>query len=144
MTAVGILDPAVRSFLESVPIGVLATVRRDGKSRQSTVYFCLDGSAVWMSTEADRAKSGDVDRTGWASLCVVGPGAPYSSVTVEGPAKIQTTDLATMTARVWAPLFGGEIPELTEADLRASGRVLLRVDIERVYGASYLPDPEAP
>ena len=79
----------MRSLLETVPVGVVATQRRDGRARQTTVYFVLDGDTIWISTEAARGKAIDVDRTGWASLCVVSPSAPYASVTVEGRAAIQ-------------------------------------------------------
>jgi PPOX class probable F420-dependent enzyme len=133
------VDAVVREFLEAVPVGVLGTVRPDGRDRQTTVYFVLDGSTVWISTEAPRAKVSDVTRTGWASLCVVGPAAPYPSVTVEGPAAVQAGDVAPLTARVVARITGAEPPELAEEDLRAAGRVLVRLDVERVYGASHLP-----
>jgi PPOX class probable F420-dependent enzyme len=136
------LIPEVRSFLESIPIGVLATVRSDGRARQSTVYFVLYGSTVWITTESERAKAKDVNQSGWASLCVVGPMAPYPSVTVEGPAAIQFDDVAPMTARVIARITGGDVSELAEADLKAAGRVLLRIDINRIYGASYLTTPD--
>jgi PPOX class probable F420-dependent enzyme len=138
------LEPRVRSLLETVPVGVVATQRRDGRARQSTVYFVLDGDTIWISTEAARAKASDVGRTGWASLCVVAPAAPYASVTVEGRAAIQATDIAPMTSRILARITGGgEAPELTESDLAAAGRVLLRLDVEGVYGASHLPEEES-
>ena len=108
-----------------------------------TVYFVLDGDTIWISTEAARAKAIDVGRTGWASLCVVSPAAPYASVTVEGRATIQETDIAPMTSRILARISGGEAPELTESELAAAGRVLLRLDVERVYGASHLPEEES-
>jgi PPOX class probable F420-dependent enzyme len=138
-----VLEPRVRSLLETVPVGVVATQRRDGRARQTTVYFVLDGDTVWISTEAARGKAIDVDRTGWASLCVVSPSAPYASVTVEGSAAIQTTDIAPMTGRIVARITGGEAPELTDNELAVAGRVLLRVDVERVYGASHLPTEES-
>jgi PPOX class probable F420-dependent enzyme len=137
------LAPNVRSLLETVPIGVVATQRRDGRTRQSTVYFVLDGDTIWISTEATRAKAIDVDRTGWASFCVVGPAEPYPSATVEGPATIEATDVAPMTGRILARISGGDAPELTESELAAAGRVLLRLDVDRVYGASHLPEDES-
>ena len=132
------LDTAALTLLGSVPVGVLGTVRADGRARLTTVYFVLDGTTAWVSTEAGRAKTADVARTGWASLCVVGPTAPYPSITVEGPAAIQHQDVAPMTGRVIARIAGGDVPELAEADLAAARRVLLRLDIERSYGASHL------
>jgi PPOX class probable F420-dependent enzyme len=137
------LEPNVRSLLETVPVGVVATQRRDGRTRQSTVYFVLDGNTIWISTEAARAKAIDVGRTGWASLCVIGPAGPYPSVTIEGPAAIEATDVAPMTGRILARISGGDAPELTESELAAAGRVLLRLDIDRVYGASHLPEDES-
>jgi hypothetical protein len=46
------VEPHVRRFLESVPVGVLGTVRPNGRARPTTVCFVLDGSTVWVSTEA--------------------------------------------------------------------------------------------
>jgi general stress protein 26 len=95
-----VLEPRVRSLLETVPVGVIATQRRDGRARQSTVYFVLDGDTIWISTEAARAKVIDVGRSGWASLCVVSPSAPFASVTVEGRASVQATGIAQQDAQV--------------------------------------------
>jgi hypothetical protein len=47
-----------------------------------------------------------------------------------------------MTALVIARITGDGVPELAEADLREAGRVLLRLDIDRIYGASYLTTPD--
>jgi len=138
-----VLEPNVRSLLETVPVGVVATQRRDGRTRQSTVYFVVDGNTIWISTEAARAKAVDVGRAGWASLCIVAPAAPYPSVTVEGRATIEATDVAPMTDRILARISGGEPPELTEGELAGAGRVLLRLDVDRVYGASHLPEDES-
>ena len=139
-----VLEPRVRSLLETVPVGVVATQRRDGRARQTTVYFVLDGRTIWMSTEAQRAKALDVGRAGWASLCIVGPAAPYPSVTVEGHAYIQETDIAPITSRIVGRITGSELPELAENDLAAAGRVLLAIHIDRVYGASHLPPEGQP
>jgi hypothetical protein len=82
----------VRSLLETVPVGVVATQRRDGRTGQSTVYFVLDGNTIWISTEAARARpstsTAPVD-----SLCVVAPAAPYPSAT-RGPRHHQAADIA--------------------------------------------------
>jgi hypothetical protein len=51
--------------------------------------------------------------------------------------------VAPLTARIVGRITGGEPPDLTEADLRAAGRVLLRLDVERVYGVSHLPAAES-
>ena len=45
-----------------------------------------------------------------------------------------------MTSRILSRITGGEAPELTEGEPAAAGRVLLRLDVEGVYGASHLPE----
>ena len=97
----------------------------------------------WISTEAAHGKAIDVGRTGWASLCVVSPSAPHASVTVEGHAAVRASDIAPMTGRILSRITGGEAPELTDSELAAAGRVLLRVDVESVYAASHLPTEES-
>jgi PPOX class probable F420-dependent enzyme len=131
---------SVSQFLDRVPLGILGTQRADGSIRQSAVYFAAGDGAVYVSTERDRHKARDVSRTGRASLCVVGPAPPFPSVTVDGPARIITTGLGPVTGRIFARMTGGDAPALTDDDLRALGRVIIRIDIERVYGVSYLPD----
>lgn len=63
------LSPAVRKFLEHGDVGTLSTVRRDGRVRQTLVYYVLDGDRILVSTEAKRGKSRDIARGGWASFC---------------------------------------------------------------------------
>ncbi|MEQ4720699.1 pyridoxamine 5'-phosphate oxidase family protein [Nonomuraea sp. B19D2] len=92
------IDRIVRDFLDGQTAGVLATTRPDGTARQSVVYFALDGDRLLISTEPRRAKAKDVERTGRASLCVIGPTAPYPSVTLEGAARIRATGIGADTA----------------------------------------------
>ncbi|MEY9857785.1 acetoacetyl-CoA synthetase [Catenulispora sp. GAS73] len=131
-----------RRFLARQTVGVLGTVRPDGGARQSTVYFVLDGDRLLISTEADRAKARDVERTGHASLCVVGAGAPYPSVTVEGAARLRTTDIGADTALVWSRISAEPVDPIGDADLAAMNRVVLEIAVQRIYGASYL-DPSS-
>ena len=132
------MDQAVTAFLDQVPIGVLGTQRADGTTRQSAVYFVADGDAVYVSTERKRQKTRDVIRGRRASLCIVGPAAPYPSVTLEGPAAIIETGIAPITGRIFARMAGGDPPALSDEDLAAMDRVLIRIDVDRVYGSSYL------
>ncbi|GAA2212502.1 hypothetical protein GCM10009850_079640 [Nonomuraea monospora] len=100
------IDRLVRDFLAHHTAGVLATTRPDGGTRQSVVYFALDGDRLLISTEPGRAKAADVRRTGRASLCVLGGAPPYPSVTLEGSARIRTTGIGPDTAAVWSRIGG--------------------------------------
>ncbi|WP_084959873.1 TIGR03618 family F420-dependent PPOX class oxidoreductase [Thermoactinospora rubra] len=132
------IDPVVRDFLARHPAGVLATTRPDGGVRQSVVYFALDGDRLLISTEPGRAKARDVQRSGRASLCVIGASAPYPSVTLEGAAALRTTGIGPDTARVVSRIGGQSVEPLSDAELAAMNRVILEIIVERVYGASYL------
>ncbi|MGQ0802781.1 MAG: TIGR03618 family F420-dependent PPOX class oxidoreductase [Actinomycetota bacterium] len=133
------LTPTVRAFLAQQQAGVLGTTRPDGSVRQSVVYHVLEDDRVLISTESKRAKAGDVQRTGRASYCVLGPEKPFPSVTVEGPARIVTEGVGEPTTRIFEVISGTAPAEpLEDEDLAAVDRVILELTIERVYGASYL------
>ena len=137
----GELTEGLRAFLDREPVGVLATEGANGRAHQSLVYFARDGERLLISTLADRLKARDVDRTGWASLCVMGHGPPYPSATFSGPAEILTEGIAEPTARIAQRISGGTAPPpaLTDAALAEAGRVVLAIDVERVTAANYLP-----
>jgi PPOX class probable F420-dependent enzyme len=133
------MEANVRQFLDDVAVGVLATIRADGSARQSVVYFVRDGERIWISTESRRGKARDVARHGFASLCVQGPAKPFPSVTVEGTARIVRDGIGEPTARVMERITGTRPEPATDADLAAVDRVVIEIDVDRVYGASYLP-----
>jgi len=132
------ISAEVGRFLDHEPVGVVSTLRPDGTPRQSVTYFIRDGGRIFISTESKRAKARDVERSGWASLCVVGHAPPFPSVTVEGPARILRSGIADATARIFVKMAGGDPPELTDETLAGMDRVILEISVDRVYGASYL------
>ena len=139
-THAGALSDELRAFLDSEPVGVLATIAADGKPRQSLVYFVRDGERLLISTLMDRQKSGDVRRTGWASLSVMGHEPPYPSATFSGPAEILTDGIGAPTARIAQRISGAAeaAHTMTDDELAVLGRVLLAISIERVGAASYI------
>lgn len=130
------MDAAVAAFLDDVPVGVLGTVRADGRPRLSTVYFVRDGERVLVSTESKRGKARDVERTGQASLCVQGDTKPFPFATIDGPARIRRENIGEATARIVARILGTEVGE-AQADeaLATVDRVVLEIDAARVYSA---------
>jgi PPOX class probable F420-dependent enzyme len=134
------LNPQLRAFLDEHRVGVLATAARDGRPRQSVVYFAREGDALVVSTLEGRRKVEDVRRTGWASLSARGDAMPYPSATFSGPAEIITEDIATPTAAIMARLVSGApAPDpLSEAELAAAGRVILRIAVDRVAAVTHV------
>jgi len=136
----GELTPELRGFLDTVQVGVLATSAQDGRPRQSVVYFARDGDDLLISTLGARRKAKDVERSGWASLCVMALEPPYASATYSGSAEILTSDIGVPTAAVVQRVTGlPEPPEpQTDEALAAVDRVVLRIAIERVTAVTHM------
>jgi PPOX class probable F420-dependent enzyme len=136
----GALTDELREFLDTHPVGVLATASDDGRPRQSLVYFARDDDRLLISTLVNRLKARDVRRTGRASICVMGHEPPYPSATFAGPAEIITENIGRPTARVMQRIAGAaEAPEpMSDEALAEVGRVILALTIDRVSSANYI------
>lgn len=138
-----VLTEQLAEFLDTQPVGVLATAAPDGRPRQSIVYFARDGERLLVSTLTDRLKAKDVRRSGWASICVMGHEPPYPSATFSGKAEILTRNIGTATARIMQRITrAAEPPEpFGDEALAAQGRVILSITVDRVSATNYLQDP---
>ncbi len=134
------LSQELREFLDSNPVGVLATLASDGKPRQSLVYFAREEDRLLISTLADRLKARDTRRSGWASLCVAGHEPPYPSATFSGIAEILTEHIGPPTAKIMQRITqAADPPEpMSDEALAEAGRVVLAIDVDRVSAASYI------
>jgi PPOX class probable F420-dependent enzyme len=135
------LTPELRDFLDANRVGVLATPGKDGRPRQSLVYFAHDGEHLLISTLAERMKAKDVQRSGWASLCVMGHDSPYPSAVFSGSAEILTKDIGPPTALIMQRVADLPEPPEPQSDqaLAEVGRVVMRIAIDRVSAVNYLP-----
>ncbi len=136
----GALTDELREFLDGHRVGVLATQSQDGMPRQSVVYYVRDGDRLLVSTESKRLKARDVQRTGWASLCVLGHEQPHPSAVFSGSAEILTTDIGPSTAAIMQRIAAmPEAPEpQTDDALAAIDRVILAITVERVGPVNYI------
>ena len=139
------LSPELQEFLDANRVGVLATIAEHGRPRQSLVYYARDGNVLLISTLAQRAKAKDVQRSEWASLCVMGHESPYPSAVFSGPADIMRKDIGWPTALIMQRIAGlPEPPEpQTDEALAEVGRVVLRIAVERVGAVNYLPTDDS-
>jgi PPOX class probable F420-dependent enzyme len=142
----GELTAELREFLDGHRVGVLATVAEDGRPRQSLVYYARDGEHLLLSTLTQRLKAKDVERSGWASLCVMGHELPYPSAVFSGRAEILTQNIGAATATVVQKITGSAEPPEPQTDegLAAVGRVVMTIAIERVSAVNYIEASKNP
>ena len=136
----GVLSAELADFLDGHRVGVLATQTRDGRPRQSVVYYARDGERLLISTESKRLKARDVRRTGWASVCVLGHEQPHPSAVFSGPAEILTEQIGPATASIMHRIAGTPEPPEPQTDdaLAAIDRVILAITVERVGPVNYI------
>jgi len=87
---------------------------------------------VKISTEGKRLKGRAVERTGWASICVMGDEKPFPYATMFGPARIRTKDIGEDTAHLFKVFTGQDAEPQSDEALAEIDRVILEIDVARV------------
>ena len=121
-------------------LGVLVTIKRDGRPQLSNITYLYDGERIRISLTDDRAKTRNLRRDPRASLYVNGPrGRSY--VVVEGKAEL-TPVAADEQDEVVAQLVAyyrdaaGEHPDWDDyrRAMVADRRLLFTMTVDHVYG----------
>jgi PPOX class probable F420-dependent enzyme len=135
-----VFDP--HSLLERSRLGVLATIKSDGRPQLSPVLPFYDRAAgvLYVSMTEGRAKTTNLRRDPRAALEVTGPDE-RSWATAEGTARLTGpgTDPDGPEVQVLVDYYrsaAGEHPDWAEyrRAMVADHRVLMAMDVERVYG----------
>ena len=135
-----VLTPPLREFLDSQIVGVMCTEPAGAHPLQSVVYYVRDDERLLISSVVGRHKVGDVERGGWASLCVMGNERPFPSATFSGRAEVLTENIGPATAALAQRFVGSEEapqPQTDEA-LASVGRIIVAIAIERVAAVGHL------
>lgn len=135
-------DAALAALLKDRDLGVLATLKRDGRPQLSNInyHFDADRRLVRISVTADRAKTRNLARDPRASLHVSAPDG-WSWAVAEGTAELSAVAADPHDATV-EELVGvyrdirGEHPDWDDyrRAMVADGRVVVRLHVERLYG----------
>jgi len=135
-------DPKLETLLAAGRLGVLATLKRDGRPQLSTISYHFDPATrlVRVSITDTRAKTRNLRRDPRTSLHVSGADG-WQYVVAEGTAELTPTAQAPDDATVDALVdlyrtIGGEHPDWDEyrAAMVADERLVLRLPVERMYG----------
>jgi len=138
------LDPKLEQLLIAGRLGVLATLKRDGRPQLSNVGYHSDPTSQVApgSITDSRAKTKNLRRDPRASMQVSSPDG-WSYVVLESTAQLSAVATADDDATVdeLVELYraiGGEHPDWAEfrSAMVAEGRLVLRLPAERLYGAA--------
>ncbi|MEU4527524.1 PPOX class F420-dependent oxidoreductase [Micromonospora ureilytica] len=120
--------------------GVLVTVRRDGRPQLSNLDYLAEPGLIRCSTTGDRAKVRNLRRDPRASFHVTTPdGGAYAvaegTVTLSEPAVASTDETVDELVEVYRRIRGDH-PDWADyrAAMVADGRLVIRLDVHRVYG----------
>jgi PPOX class probable F420-dependent enzyme len=133
---------ALTDLIAGRSMGVLATVKRDGRPQMSTVVYSFDRAAglIRVSVTDGRAKTANLRRDPRASFHV-GSEDGWAYAVVEGRAELTTpaADVDDATVEELVGLYRslrGEHPDWAEyrSAMVAERRLVLRLHVERIYG----------
>ncbi|MEU0550910.1 PPOX class F420-dependent oxidoreductase [Micromonospora sp. NPDC005979] len=138
-------DPNQQALTDLVAgrsMGVLATIKRDGRPQLSTVVYSFDPAAglIRVSVTDGRAKTANLRRDPRASFHVSSEDG-WAYAVVEGRAELTATaaDVDDATVEELVGLYRslrGEHPDWAEyrSAMVAEQRLVLRLHVERIYG----------
>lgn len=123
-------------------LGVLVTLRRDGRPQTSNIMYALQDRQVRISVTEDRAKTRNLRRDPRAVLHVSRPDG-WTWAALDGTATLSpvTTTPGDETGRALADLYrqiaGQEHPDWDEFHqaMVAERRLLLTIDVTHAYGS---------
>lgn len=125
-------------------LGVLVTIKRDGRPQLSNVTYVFDGTRVRVSLTDDRAKTKNLRRDPRASLYVDGPGG-RAYVVLEGKADLSPVAAAPDDDVVedlvdYYRIATGEHPDWDEyrAVMVSDNRLMFSMTVDHAYG---MPKP---
>lgn len=133
---------ALTDLVAGRSMGVLATIKRDGRPQLSTVLYSFDRNAglIRVSVTDGRAKTANLRRDPRASFHVSSEDG-WAYAVVEGRAELTppATQLGDETVEELVALYrglSGEHPDWDEyrQAMVDEGRIVLRLHVERLYG----------
>ncbi|MET8280951.1 PPOX class F420-dependent oxidoreductase [Micromonospora sp. NPDC005174] len=133
---------ALTDLIVGRSMGVLATIKRDGRPQMSTVVYSFDSAAglIRVSVTDGRAKTANLRRDPRASFHVASEDG-WAYAVVEGRAELTSpaADVDDATVEELVGLYRslrGEHPDWAEyrSAMVAERRLVLRLHVERIYG----------
>jgi uncharacterized protein len=136
------IDPKLAALFEQRGVGVLVTLKRDGRPQLSNVSFHYDPGeqTIWVSVTDSRAKTANIRRDPRVSFHVsTNEGWEYAVAEGMGSLTPPAADPHDATVDALVEVYrsiGGEHPDWDEyrAAMVADKRLVLRIRVTHAYG----------
>jgi PPOX class probable F420-dependent enzyme len=140
-------DAKLRGLVAASRTGVLATVDPDGTPQMSNIYFIADadGRLIRFSTTTTRRKGRNLQRHPRAAVHVAGENFLNFAV-AEGAVRLTIArrpddDAVAELREVHSALGASFDPDRFGEEMVADHRMVVRLDIDRIYGQLIVRDP---
>ena len=131
-----VLDDKLLAVIRGNSLGVLTTIKRDGRPQLSNVSYHFDPRTVsiQVSIGEPRAKTRNLRRDPRATLSIIADDW-HAYLVVEGICTIVEDDPVPLLRRVYERIRGQAHPNWDEFDaaMRRDGRVVLSISVDRIY-----------
>lgn len=127
-------SPETNAFLNKHRWAVLTVLRASGAPVSAMVAYACEGNDLIVSTSGASFKAQCIERDARVNLCVVSNTEPFSFVGIEGRARLETSDLAPRTLKVFDAISDTNFqpPPDLDAWLAAQQRVIVRITPDRI------------
>ena len=124
------------AFIHAHRWAVLTHLKRGGAPASSVVAYAVEGDSIVVSTPGKTFKRHAMERDPRVNVCVINNREPFNFVSIEGAVTIETEHLEDSTRRVFENIeeVGYALPENLGQWLKASERVILRIDPKHFHG----------
>ena len=139
MNPLSMTDDERQHFLADIHVGIIAIERTDGPPLAVPVWYSYEpGGDVTVLMDGDSLKARLITRAGRFSLCAQQEAPPYKYVSVEGPARIEPSDVerdSRPMARRYLGIKGGD--RYTDSGSHGGNPIRVQMTPERWFTIDY-------
>ncbi|MFQ5873357.1 MAG: PPOX class F420-dependent oxidoreductase [Dehalococcoidia bacterium] len=124
---------AIADFLQQKRVGVLGINRKNAPPQLVPVWYLYDDEAIWIMSEKEVPKVGNIRRDPRVTLCVDDKILPYKGVVIYGTVTLTEDNIHERRRAIAQRYLGESEGEAYAAQPRPRGKILLKLVPERTY-----------
>ncbi|MEE9324913.1 MAG: PPOX class F420-dependent oxidoreductase [Dehalococcoidia bacterium] len=134
----------IESFLRENKVGVLGTIRKDGRPNLSPVWYIYDERIIKIWLVMGHGNYENLARDNRVTFCVDKPEYPFKEVTISGRAEVTSDDVRETALKIVRHYFEDDekADKYMKEGLTTRGRAVIHIKSEDIFswdGAHSLP-----